>query len=97
MCRIFYFILGNSAQPLYYTASIGLSQIIENMMIQMVDVNAVEGPHCIALQAASVGGHEKVIQILLEAGADVKAEEGHYGNVCCASLHDLRAVVSSFA
>ena len=31
-CRIFSSNLDNSVQPLYYAASIGLSQVIENMM-----------------------------------------------------------------
>jgi hypothetical protein len=34
----------------------------------------------IALQAASVGGHERVVQMLLEAGTNVNAQGGEYGN-----------------
>ena len=33
-----------------------------------------------ALQAASVSGHEKVVQMLLDQGADVNAQGGEYGN-----------------
>ena len=33
-----------------------------------------------ALQAASFGGHEKVVQMLLDQGADVNAQGGEYGN-----------------
>ncbi len=33
-----------------------------------------------ALQAASVEGYEKVVQMLIDAGADVNAQGGEYGN-----------------
>lgn len=33
-----------------------------------------------ALMAATFGGHERVVQILLAAGADVNQEGGYYGN-----------------
>ena len=75
MCRIFRSNSDNSAQPLYYTASIGLSQIIVNMMPQIVNVDATGRLCGTALQAASVSSYEKVIQIVLEAGADVKLKE----------------------
>lgn len=34
----------------------------------------------LALQAASAGGHDKVVQMLMDAGADVNAQGGGYGN-----------------
>jgi len=37
-----------------------------------VDVNAQDGYYGNALQAASLGGHEKIVQLLLEKGADIK-------------------------
>ena len=33
-----------------------------------------------ALQAASAGGHNRIVQRLLEEGADVNAQGGHYDN-----------------
>ncbi|KAL8818033.1 MAG: hypothetical protein Q9191_008026 [Dirinaria sp. TL-2023a] len=72
--------IGDVALPLYYAASIGLLQVIENIMPQIIDVNAQGGYYGNALQAASEGGQEKVVQILLNAGADVNAQGGLYGN-----------------
>jgi ankyrin repeat protein len=39
-----------------------------------------------ALQAASQGGHVKVVQMLLAAGADVNAQGGQYGRALQAAL-----------
>ena len=36
-----------------------------------------------AMQAASHENYEAVVQLLLEKGADVNAEEGTYDNVLC--------------
>ena len=68
------------AQPLYYAASIGLLQVIEDIIPQTIDVNAQGGVYGNALQAASKGGYQKVVQKLLDAGANVNAEGGVYGN-----------------
>lgn len=43
-------------------------------------VNAQGGVYGSALQAASRGGHEKVVQLLLNPGADVNAQGGTYGS-----------------
>lgn len=48
-------------------------------MQQTVDVNAQGGIYGNALQAASVGGHEKVVKMLLDARTDVDAKGGIYG------------------
>jgi hypothetical protein len=39
-----------------------------------------------ALQAASVGGREKVVQMLMDAGAGVNVQGGEYGNALAAAL-----------
>jgi ankyrin repeat protein len=38
------------------------------------------------LQAASFEGHEKVVELLLDRGADVNAQGGYYGNALQAAL-----------
>lgn len=35
---------------------------------------------CNALQAASLGGHDQVMQMLLDKGADINVQGGRYGN-----------------
>ncbi len=45
-----------------------------------VDVNAQGGYYGNALQAASYGGHEEVVKLLVHQGADVDAQGGKYGN-----------------
>ena len=47
------------------------------------------------MQAASIQGHNKIVQILLERGADVNAQGGEYGNALQAALvkgHDQAVV-----
>lgn len=68
------------AQPLYYAASIGVWEVIENIIPLIDDVNAQGGRYGNALQAASVRGYEKIVQILLDVGVDVNANGGRYGD-----------------
>jgi ankyrin repeat protein len=43
-----------------------------------------------------VGGHDSVVTLLLEKGADVNAQGGHYGNALqAASHHGYSAIVHS--
>jgi hypothetical protein len=42
-----------------------------------------------ALPAASRGGHDKVVQMLLDAGADVNAQGGEYSNALQAASNDV--------
>ena len=59
------------AQPLYYAASTGLVQVVENVLLQEVDVNDKGGDHDTALGVACFNGHEKIVRILLDAGAEI--------------------------
>ena len=43
-----------------------------------VNVNAQGGFH--ALQVASNAGHEAIVKLLIENGADLNAQGGEYGN-----------------
>lgn len=57
-------------------------------------VNATGGRFSYALQAASCEGHEQVVQILLDKGADVNAQGGDYGTALqAASIFDHEKVV----
>ena len=78
----------NVASPLYYAASIGLSQVVEDILAKKVDVNVEGGFHGHALQAASVYGYEKVVPILLNAGADFNAKGGFFGTALQAASLD---------
>jgi ankyrin repeat protein/aminoglycoside phosphotransferase (APT) family kinase protein len=46
-----------------------------------------------ALQAASAGGHETVVKMLLDAGADVNAQGGEYGNALQAASRESHETV----
>jgi len=50
-------------------------------------VNAQGGPYGNALQAASLGGYEKIVELLLNQGADVNAQGGHYSSALQAASY----------
>jgi hypothetical protein len=64
------------APALYYTSLMGLHQL-SLYLSKEVDVNAHGGKYGTALQAASYGGYEAIVRLLVEQGAD-NAPWGRY-------------------
>ena len=56
--------------------------MVELLLSKGADVNAQGGDYGNALQAASDGGHEKVVELLLSKGADVNAQGGSTATRC---------------
>jgi len=65
------------APPLYYAATTGVSEVVSSMILPGVDVDATGGRYGSALQAASAGGHVEVVEVLLDAGAQIDAGNGN--------------------
>ncbi len=101
--------LASIPSPVYYASLLGLSQFLhelisskpqENEMTYVLPhsksaiVNAVGGRYGNALQAASQGGRETVVQLLVECGADVNAPGGQFRNALqAASYGGLEKIV----
>jgi ankyrin repeat protein len=60
---------------------------VQLLLDKGADVNAQGGEYGNALQAASAGDHEMVLQMLLNKGADVNAQGGEYGNALQAASY----------
>jgi hypothetical protein len=79
--------LAEVPSPLYYASLSGLTQIVGLLVFESgANVNAQGGWYGNALQAASSGGHDKIVELLLSKGADVNAQGGEYGNALQAAL-----------
>lgn len=79
--------IADMASPQSYAAMLGLESVLNSILpIGARDADSSEtvnvhgGRHGNALQAASQGGDEKVVQMLLDRGADVNAQGGDHGN-----------------
>jgi ankyrin repeat protein len=90
------------APPLYYASYLGFTWIVEKLLASTSDekkenkhrVNTQGGDFGNALQAASYGGHEAVVKLLLGKGAHVNAQGAHFGNALqAASYEGHKAVV----
>jgi ankyrin repeat protein len=65
--------LGRVPAPLYYASLAGMTDIVALLL-----ANETGGRFHSALQAASVDGHAKIAERLMQAGANVNAEDGSY-------------------
>ncbi len=75
------------ASPAYYASLLGLHEVLHELIDACQGswekknlVNAQGGEYGNALYAASAGGYEKMVQMLIDAGADVNAQGGVFGN-----------------
>ncbi|KFY31884.1 hypothetical protein V493_00710 [Pseudogymnoascus sp. VKM F-4281 (FW-2241)] len=73
--------------PLYYAALGGLTEIVRLLIVEVdADIRGYRGHYGNALQAASVEGHDRFVELLPSAGADVNAQGGYYSNALRAAL-----------
>ena len=77
-------------QPLYVVASTGDEAVIQLLLDNGADINAMDPGDDTALHLAADGGHEAVLRILLENGAD-SAFDNYFGiPVLHSAAHDGR-------
>ncbi|KAF2629421.1 hypothetical protein BU25DRAFT_389615 [Macroventuria anomochaeta] len=88
--------------PLISAAENGQYEVVQLLLDNNADVNVQGGRYGNALQAASAGGHEQIVKMLLDKGAnmlldndaDVNAQGGEYGNALqAASLEGHKEIV----
>jgi ankyrin repeat protein len=85
--------LKSLAPPLYYASLLGLSMVTKLLLGKGADINAQGGSHGSALQAASAKGHEQVVEILLEGGAKIDAQDEYHSVLKAASASGHERVV----
>lgn len=76
----------------YYASLFGLLDVLRDCLrVTSDEIKLLGGRHGTALQAACVGGHQSVVQCLLDSGADINARAGLRGctlNAAAASGHE---------
>ncbi|KAJ7925653.1 ankyrin repeat-containing domain protein [Mycena leptocephala] len=70
----------SSLLPLHIAASLGIGQIVWELLEQGADLNEQGGRFGSTLQAVSYWGHIEIARLLLGSGADVNAQGGKYSN-----------------
>ncbi|KAF2193858.1 ankyrin [Zopfia rhizophila CBS 207.26] len=92
---------GNMDAGLLYMLSLrGYGSLVKCMLAEDgeegAEVNAQGGEYGNALQAASAGGKQQIVESLLKAGAEVNAQGGDYGNALqAASRQGEQQIVES--
>ncbi|KAL9064639.1 MAG: hypothetical protein Q9157_007759 [Trypethelium eluteriae] len=89
------------ASLLYYAAYLGFEALVARLLCyaSSLEVNAQGGVYGTALQAASRGGTENIVERLLHAGADVNLVAGKHGTALQAAAkhgyeHIVRLLIS---
>jgi ankyrin repeat protein len=91
---------GDFGWRLYYASLLGLESVVKGMItrthndgVRQDVVNVQYGLCGTSLQAASFGGYEKVVEMLLDRGADINIQGGFYGNAFQAASYSGNAQV----
>jgi len=67
--------------PLYYMAGLGTTQLVQFLLDRNFEIDErSRGLFCFALQAAAASENENTMQLLLNRGADARAQGGYYGS-----------------
>ncbi|KAL2859852.1 ankyrin repeat domain-containing protein [Aspergillus lucknowensis] len=87
--------IADMALPLYYAGLLGLECVLNSILpigtknaASSNTVNAQGGRFGNALQAASREGHENLVQMLLDRGANINTQGGEYGNALQAASRE---------
>ena len=85
--------LSDLAQPLYYAASVGLPDVVSDILQRTIDIDVghVSRGSVSPLWGAANRGHEQVVRMLLQAGADANAEDKDAGTalqIACMFGHE---------
>jgi len=69
-------ITSEAAYRMYHASFLGLTQVVQWLLQQGADVNAASGAgYCYPLSAAAAAGHEAIVRLLLNFGAEIEASD----------------------
>ena len=71
---------------LYIFSEHNLSNLVQALLDNKADFNALEERYGNAIQAASANGHARIVRLLIDARADVNVEGGEYGDALTAAI-----------